>query len=108
MITRVELQQYRRMTDHHRRSPEAKAFRRKLEEALAALPEEYRKLVVLRYCCRLGWEAVAMRMHYSRRQIFRIDEKICKLLAESSDTHQYQGKSYDTICLEEATRFRRL
>ena len=83
MITRVELQQYRRMTDHHRRSPEAKAFRRKLEEALAELPEEYRRLVVLRYCCRLPWEAVAIRMHYSRPQIFRLDKKICKMLAES-------------------------
>lgn len=81
MITRVELQQYRRMTDHHRRSPEAKAFRRKLDNALAALPEEYRKLVVLRYCCRLSWVAVGMKIHYSERQARRLDREICKLLA---------------------------
>lgn len=83
MITRIELQQYRRMTGHHRRAPEARAFRRRLDEALEDLPEEYRRMVVLRYCCRLSWEAVAMRMHYSRPQIFRIDKKVCKLLEES-------------------------
>jgi len=83
MITRIELQQYRRMTDHHRRSPEARAFRRRLDAALEALPPTHRKLIVLRYCCRLSWVAVAMRMNYSRPQVFRIDKKACKLLAET-------------------------
>lgn len=83
MITRIELQQYRRMTDHHRRSPEARAFRRRLEEALAALPPTWRQVVFLHYCLRLGWVAVSMRMHYSRRQVIRINNKACKLLAET-------------------------
>jgi len=82
MITRVELNQYRRMSDHHRRSPEAKAFRMRLEEALAALPPSWRKVVFLRYCLRLSWVSVALRSNYSRRQVFRIDKKACKMLAE--------------------------
>lgn len=85
MITRVELQQYRRLTDHHRRSPEAKAFRRKLEEALAALPPTHRRLVFLRYCCRLSWVAVGMKIHYSERQARRLDREICKLLAAQDE-----------------------
>lgn len=83
MITRIELKHYRRLTDHHRRAPEAKAFRRELEEALAALPPEQRRLVFLRYCCRLSWVAVGMRMHYSERQVRRLDRKVCKALEES-------------------------
>lgn len=83
MITRIELQRYRRLTDHHRRSPEARAFRRRLEEAIAVLPPIERRLVFLRYCCRLSWVAVAMRIHYSERQTRRLDRKICKELEES-------------------------
>ena len=82
MITRLELQRYRRMTDHHRRSPEAKAFRRKLEAALAALPPDLQRLIVLRYCLRLSWRSVAMKMNYSEPQIFRLDKKACKALEE--------------------------
>ena len=83
MITRVELQQYRRLTDHHRRAPEAKAFRRELEAALEHMPPEYRRLVFLRYCCRLSWVSVGMRMYYSERQCRRLDRKICKILEET-------------------------
>lgn len=83
MITRVELQQYRRLTDHHRRAPEARAFRRRLEEALAELPPIERRLVFLRYCCRLSWVSVGMRIHYSERQARRLDRKICKYLEET-------------------------
>ena len=82
MITRPELQQYRRMTDHHRRAPEARAFRRKLEAALAGLPRELQQLIVLRYCLRLSWRAVAMKMSYSDRQIYRLDKKARKALEE--------------------------
>ena len=83
MITRAELQQYRRLTDHHRRAPEARAFRRELEAALECMPPEYRRLVFLRYCCRLSWVSVAMRMYYSERQCRRLDRKICKILEET-------------------------
>lgn len=83
MITRIELQQYRRMTDHHRRAPEAKAFRRRLESALERMPYEYRRLVFLRYCCRLSWVSVGMRMYYSERQCRRLDKIVCKILEET-------------------------
>ena len=80
MITRLELQQYRRMTDHHRRAPEARAFRRKLEAALAGLPRELQRLVVLRYCLRLSWRAVATKMNYSERQIYRMGKRALNAL----------------------------
>lgn len=80
MITRIELQHYRRLTDHHRRAPEARAFRCRLEDALAELPPIERRLVFLRYCCRLSWVSVGMRIHYSERQARRLDRKICKKL----------------------------
>jgi len=83
MITRIELQQYRRLTDHHRRAPEARAFRRRLEDALRTLPPIERRLVFLRYCCRLSWVAVGMRIHYSERQCRRRDREICKKLEEA-------------------------
>lgn len=83
MITRVELQQYRRTNDRHRRSPENRSFRRRLEAALELMPPEYRRLVFLRYCCRLSWVSVGMRMYYSERQCRRLDRKICKLLEEA-------------------------
>ncbi len=83
MITRVELQQYRRTTDHHRRSPENKAFRRRLEEALKGMPSELRRLIVFRYCLRLSWVAVALRMHYSERQVYRLDRIACKELEKA-------------------------
>ena len=83
MITRIELQEYRRTTDHHRRSPEAQAFRRRLEEALAALPPTERQVIFMHYCLRLGWVAVALRLNYSESQVKRIHKKACKLLAES-------------------------
>jgi len=81
MITRIELQQYRRMTDHHRRSPEAKAFRRRLEAAMDEMPPEYRQIVLLRYCCRLSWRAVGMRMHYSESHVrCYLNKKVIKML----------------------------
>ena len=80
MITRIELQHYRRLTDHHRRAPEARAFRRRLEEALVELPPIERRLVFLRYCCRLSWVSVGLRIHYSERQCRRLDKMICKKL----------------------------
>ena len=83
MITRIELLQYRRTTDHHRRSPDNKAFRRRLEAAMAELAPIERRLVFLRYCCRLSWVAVGMRIHYSERQCRRLDRKICKQLEEA-------------------------
>lgn len=83
MITRLELQQYRRLTDHHRRAPEARAFRRRLEAALLDLTPVERRLVFLRYCCRLSWVSVGMRIHYSERQARRLDRKICKYLEET-------------------------
>lgn len=82
MITRLELLQYRRLTDHHRRAPEARAFRRRLEAALSDLTPVERRLVFLRYCCRLSWLSVSMRIHYSERQARRLDRKICKKLEE--------------------------
>lgn len=82
MITRIELQQYRRLTDHHRRSPEARAFRRRLDAALDELPPVWARIIFLRYCCRLSWVAVGMRTNYSRAQVLRIDKKACKQLAE--------------------------
>lgn len=82
MISRTELQRYRRMTDHHRRSPEARAFRRKLEEHLTRIQPVLRRLIVLRYCLRYSWLAVCTEMHYSERQIFRLDEQACKELEE--------------------------
>lgn len=82
MISRIELLQYRRANDRHRRSPENKAFRRRLEEAMAELAPIERRLVFLRYCCRLSWVAVGMRIHYSERQCRRLDRKICKRLEE--------------------------
>lgn len=78
MISRIELQQYRRLTDHHRRTPEARAFRRRLEAVMEKLPPIERRLLFLRYCCRLSWVAVGMRIHYSERQCRRLDRKICK------------------------------
>ena len=83
MITRVELQQYRRTTDHHRRSPENREFRRRLEAEMETLSPVERRLIFLRYCCRLGWVAVGMRIHYSERQCRRLDRKICKQLEET-------------------------
>jgi hypothetical protein len=83
MITRLELLQYRRLTDHHRRAPEAKAFRRRLEAAMEQMAPVERRLVFLRYCCRLSWVSVGMRIHYSERQARRLDRKICKMLEET-------------------------
>lgn len=83
MITRIELQQYRRTDDRHRRTPENKAFRRRLEAAMAELAPIERRLVFLRYCCRLSWVAVGMRIHYSERQARRLDRAICKKLEET-------------------------
>lgn len=83
MITRIELHQYRRMTDHHRRSPEARAFRRRLDAALAELPAEQQKLMVLRYCLRLSWIAVSMRMHCSEATCRRMDRRIRKMWEEA-------------------------
>ena len=82
MISRLELQQYRRTDDRHRRSPENKAFRRRLDAAMEQLPPIERRLVFLRYCCRLSWVAVGLRIHYSERQCRRLDRKICKRLEE--------------------------
>ena len=82
MITRLQLQQYRRTTDHHRRSPENQRFRRELEAALAALSPIERRLIVLRYCRRLSWVAVSMRLHYCERQVRRLDKTACKKLEE--------------------------
>lgn len=79
-MTRIQLQQYRRLTDHHRRTPEAKAFRRELEAVMEQLPPIERRLLFLRYCCRLSWVAVGMRIHYSERQCRRLDKEICKKL----------------------------
>lgn len=83
MITRLELLSYRRLTDHHRRAPEAKAFRRRLEAAMEQMTPVERRLVFLRYCCRLSWVSVGMRIHYSERQARRLDRKICKYLEET-------------------------
>lgn len=81
MITRIELQQYRRMTDHHRRSPEARAFRRRLEAAMADMPLEYRLLIVYRYFYRMSWVAVGMRMHYSESHVrYYLMRKVMKEL----------------------------
>lgn len=82
MITRLELLQYRRLTDHHRRAPEAKAFRRRLEAAMEQMTPVERRLVFLRYCCRLSWVSVGLRIHYSERQARRLDRKICRELEE--------------------------
>lgn len=82
MITRAQLEAYRRLTDHHRRSPAAKAFRRELEAALAALPRDLKRLIVLRYCLRFSWRSVAMKMNYSEPHIFRLHKKSCKVLEE--------------------------
>ena len=79
-MTRIQLQQYRRLTDHHRRTPEARAFRRELEAVMEQLPPIERRLLFLRYCCRLSWVAVGMRIHYSERQCRRLDKEICKKL----------------------------
>ena len=83
MITRTELLQYRRTTDHHRRSPDNRAFRRRLEAAMEQMTPVERRLVFLRYCCRLSWVSVGMRIHYSERQARRLDRKICKYLEET-------------------------
>lgn len=83
MITRLELQQYRRTDDRHRRSPESRAFRRRLDAAMEQLPPVERRLVFLRYCCRLSWVSVGMRIHYSERQCKRIDRKIRMLLEQN-------------------------
>ena len=83
MITRLELQQYRRTDDRHRRSPEHRAFRRRLDAAMAELQPIERRLVFLRYCCRLSWVSVGMRIHYSERQCRRLDRNICKQLEEA-------------------------
>lgn len=82
MITRAELERYRRMTDHHRRSPEAKAFRRKLEAAIKTLPRDLQRIVVFRYCLRLSWTTVAMKIPCGERTVFRLDKKACKALEE--------------------------
>lgn len=65
-MTRIQLQQYRRLTDHHRRTPEAKAFRRELEAVMEQLPPIERRLLFLRYCCRLSWVAVPGRVRQSQ------------------------------------------
>lgn len=83
MITRLELQHYRRLSDHHRRSPEARAFRRRLEAEMAKLPYIERRLLFLRYCCRLSWVAVSMRLHYSEAHIYRINKRLLKKLEEA-------------------------
>jgi RNA polymerase sigma factor (sigma-70 family) len=83
MITRLELQQYRRANDRHRRSPENKAFRRRLDAAMAELQPVERHVVFLRYCCRLSWVAVGMRIHYSEAQTRRIDRKVRRKLEEA-------------------------
>ena len=82
MITRLELQQYRRTNDRHRRTPENREFRRRLDAVMEELPPIERRLLFLRYCCRLSWVAVGMRIHYSERQARRLDRKICKELEE--------------------------
>lgn len=83
MISRLELQQYRRTDDRHRRSPENKVFRRRLDAAMEQLPPIERRLVFLRYCCRLSWVAVGMRIHYCREHCIRIDRRVRKKLEES-------------------------
>ena len=82
MITRTALQRYRRMTDHHRRSPEARAFRRKLEEHLTRIQQVLRRLIVLRYCLRYSWLAVCTEMHYAEAQVYRLHNKALKALEE--------------------------
>lgn len=83
MISRIELQHYRRLTDHHRRSPEARAFRRRLEAAMAELPPNMRRAVLLHVCLRMSWIAVGMRMHYCDRQCKRFYRQACKILEEA-------------------------
>lgn len=82
MITRLELQQYRRMTDHHRRSPDVRAFRRRLEEDLLRIQPALRRVIVLRYCLRYSWLAVCAEMHYGEAQVYRLHNKALKALEE--------------------------
>ena len=65
--------------DYVRTTP---VFRRKLEEHLTRIQPVLRRLIVLRYCLRYSWLAVCTEMHYSERQIFRLDEQACKELEE--------------------------
>lgn len=81
MITRTDLKRYRRMTDHHRRAPWAKAFQAELAAALNGLPPQLRRLVILRYIRRKSWVSVEMQMNYSRAQVFRLNRKACAMLA---------------------------
>jgi len=82
MITSTELKQYRRLTDHHRRSPEARAFRRRLEEDLTKIQPVLRRVIVLRYCLRWSWIAVCTEMHYGEAQVYRLHKKALKALEE--------------------------
>ena len=82
MISRIELKQYRRLTDHHRRTPEARAFRRRLEEDLTKIPPVRRRVIVLRYCLRWSWIAVCTEMHYGEAQVYRLHQKALKALEE--------------------------
>lgn len=81
MITRTDLKRYRRMTDHHRRAPWAKAFQAELAAALNGLPPQLRRLVILRYIRRKSWVAVGMSMNYHESHCRRLDKQACAMLA---------------------------
>ena len=81
MITRTDLKRYRRMTDHHRRAPWAKAFQAELAAALNGLPPQLRRLVILRYIRRKSWVSVGMCMSYSERHCMRLDKQARAMLA---------------------------